>query len=227
MVTALTRPVLKIEGRTIVLVGSFNPAIFQPAWFGNNNLLRAEEVSAAADDQLIVTRQVVRFHAGGFDIAVTEDRFTVASSDAALFIPLRDLVVGTFRLLEHTPINQLGMNRHTHYLMPSQEDYRDFGHFLVPKAPWSEIVDDPGVQSLKITSKRREGDGTRFNIKVEPSSRVPFGVFFDTNDHYERSGPDGSREIIDLVEKNWSSTNEFSSKVEQSLIEQFYASRRG
>lgn len=37
----------EIDGATIVLLGEFNPAIFQPAWFGQNGLIGAQEVKEA------------------------------------------------------------------------------------------------------------------------------------------------------------------------------------
>jgi hypothetical protein len=52
-------PKPEIEGVGIVLVGSFNPRIFQPAWFAAENLIREEEEQAAKIE--LIHRQVAIF----------------------------------------------------------------------------------------------------------------------------------------------------------------------
>ena len=37
----------QFEGVTIVLLGQFNPAIFQPAWLAAENLVRPQEAESA------------------------------------------------------------------------------------------------------------------------------------------------------------------------------------
>ena len=53
-------PKPEIEGVGIVLVGSFNPRIFQPAWFATENLIREEEEQAAKIE--LIHRQVAIFY---------------------------------------------------------------------------------------------------------------------------------------------------------------------
>lgn len=109
----------EIEGMTIVLLGSFNPTIFQPAWFASEGLI-ARDLSDAAEVG-IVHRQIVAFTAGWFDISVTDDRFSVTSLTAPSYDLLRDLVLGTFRLLRYTPLRAMGLNKDVHYRIASEE----------------------------------------------------------------------------------------------------------
>ena len=37
----------EVLGVSVVALGSFNPAIFQPLWFSSNNLVRKEEAEGA------------------------------------------------------------------------------------------------------------------------------------------------------------------------------------
>ncbi len=37
----------EISGASIVMVGSFNPAIFQPRWLGSQGIIRPEEAENA------------------------------------------------------------------------------------------------------------------------------------------------------------------------------------
>ena len=59
---------LEIEGHSIVLLGSFNPQIFQPSWFGNEGLIRKEEADSAKIE--IVHRDLVSFSTETFRVEV-------------------------------------------------------------------------------------------------------------------------------------------------------------
>jgi hypothetical protein len=90
----------EISGGSIVLAGSFNPAIFQPAWFGRQGLLAGTEVDNA--EIKIVHPQISFFETERFVVQVTANRFAAISKPNASAEPLRDLVAGTFFILEHT-----------------------------------------------------------------------------------------------------------------------------
>src|ERR1019366_9517037 len=80
----------EIDGASIVLIGKFNPAIFQPAWLGACNLLRKEEVEDAVIG--MVNPQVTSFSAHWLTIQVLAERFTASTADPAQYQALRDLV---------------------------------------------------------------------------------------------------------------------------------------
>ena len=63
----------EIEGASIILLGKFNPAIFQPAWLSANNLLRKEEADIANID--VINPQVTSFSAAWLRIQVLAGRF--------------------------------------------------------------------------------------------------------------------------------------------------------
>ena len=52
---------LKVEGHNIVIIGSFNPQIFQPAWFANEGLVRKGEAETAKI--VIIHNRIVSFSA--------------------------------------------------------------------------------------------------------------------------------------------------------------------
>jgi hypothetical protein len=102
----MTQPAIALEGVSIVLLGSFNPQIFQPAWFAAEELLRKEEAEAA--EVAIIHRDIVSFSTSWMQLQVQLDRFMVSTADSAFYEPLRDLVLGTFQLLRHTPVQKMG-----------------------------------------------------------------------------------------------------------------------
>src|SRR5437899_2220983 len=95
-------------GSIIVFVGSFNPAIFQPSWFVRHNLMPAGEADKA--DVKMIHPQVCHFETERFVVQVTGERFLAGTKPSTHWAPLRDLVLGTFFLLEHTPVTAMGLN---------------------------------------------------------------------------------------------------------------------
>jgi hypothetical protein len=145
-------PVLRIEGLGIVLLGSFNPSIFHPEWMVRQGLLEAADVDSAAIN--IVHNEVASFRVAQIAIEVTRDRFEMVTTDATAFERLRDLLVGTFGRLSHTPVSAAAINRNTHYEMTSEAKWHALGHVLAPKEPWQSILSSPGTRSLTIEGVR-------------------------------------------------------------------------
>ena len=90
------------EGASIVMIGSFNPAIFQPRWLELQHLIRTDE----ADNAKITTiqAQVADFSTEWFQLQVLQQRFMMITKDPRQYGPLRDLVMGMFAILAHTEI---------------------------------------------------------------------------------------------------------------------------
>jgi hypothetical protein len=71
----------EVNSVSIVLVGTFNPSIFQPQWFVRQNLLPQEEGNKA--DVKIIAPQVCQFETERFVIQVTANRFSATSKPDA------------------------------------------------------------------------------------------------------------------------------------------------
>lgn len=162
--TSLTK--LEIEGVGIVLVGSFNPKIFQPAWFAAENLIRKEEAQAANIE--LIHPQVARFSLDWLQLQVTEEQFSATTTQSSFYEPLRDLVLGTFRLLRHTPVRMMGLNRDSHFRMPTEEAWHAFGHRLTPKEPWAGVLKEPGMRSLTMEGLRPDGFQGYIRVRLSP-----------------------------------------------------------
>ena len=78
---------------------------------------------------------------------VVRDRFQVGTQHAPYFEPLRDLVVGIFSLLRHTPVFALGINREFHFRLDSEAQLHVLGDRLAPKHDWG-LLPKPGMRSL-------------------------------------------------------------------------------
>jgi len=216
-----TQPAIEIEGVSIVLLGDFNPKIFQPAWFAAQELIRKEEAESAEIE--VVHPEVVVFSLDWLRIQVTRNRW-ISEAQAPHYEPLRDLILGTFRLLRHTPIRKMGLNRDIHFKMPTEDDWNALGDRLAPKEPWKNILDKPGMRRLEMEEKRSDDFMGHIRIRIEPSVRIHPGVLVSVNDHYSLPEPEkeveyvsGSEGIMNILAQVWGDSIE-SSKHRASML---------
>ena len=184
----------EISGVSVVLLGSFNPAIFTPAWFALHGLL-PEHAADDADLQVAHPGLTV-FSTEWLGLEVTTDRFVVNTQHEP-FIRVSDLAVRVFKeYLHHTPLKAIGINRDVHFRVADQDTRDQIGRKLAPTEPWGRWRDDleldsahGGMSSLTMSNTRPEGrpPGGQVNVKVGPSVRIDngrTGVYVSINDHY-------------------------------------------
>lgn len=213
-------PQLKINGHSIVLIGNFNPKIFQPAWFGSEGLIQKKEAEQSTIE--IIHPDVVIFSLEWLRVMVTRERFSVETFQEPFDEILRDLVLGTFKLLRYTPITQIGINRDMHFQMESEEKWHAVGHKLAPKELWTGLLEDPGMLRLTMEGKRSDGLKGCIRVTIEPSGKVHPGVSFQYNDHFETKDPIstvGSDEIINILNNCWKESYDKSKNIIYSLLE--------
>ena len=210
----------QLDQATIVLVGRFNPAIFQPAWFALHEMLGQKEADGA--EVQLIQAGVSQFKVDQFELLVLSNRFSITSLDGH---PehIRDLVISCFgQYLTHTPVQFLGINRGVHFDTGSFEVRDKVGSRLAPKdgwGSWGEEIDasplEPrdargGMTSISMTQRQRP-DGRKGHVqaKVEPSGRVEnnTGIFVNVNDHFDLSGAgqavQDASSAVAVLEANW------------------------
>ncbi len=218
----MSTPKTEIEGVSIVLVGTFNPGIFQPAWFAAQGLIRKEEAEEAEIE--LVRPEVAAFRLEWLHMQVLHERFIASTDQVASFEVLRDFVVGTFLVLEHTPVSKLGLNFDRHFKMESEEAWHEIGKRVAPPGPWEHGLKGPGLRSLTMQGIRPDEAKGAIFVKVEPSVRVtPFGVYVSVNDHYELDKADegvGSAETATrLIQEHWVAFLERSDEICNTMLE--------
>lgn len=210
-----------IQGLSIVFVGDFNPKIFQPAWFSANNLIREKEAEDAKIE--IVHPTIVVFKLDWLNVQITSDQFLMLTTQEPYYEVLRDLVLGTFRLLVHTPIRMMGININMHFQMGSTKEWHKFGNMLTPKEPWTDILKNPGMRSVIMEgSVQRDKLKGYIRVKVEPSTEVPDGVYFNINDHFEVTDPKtviGCEDIINILEQSFDESRKRAAGIIYSLLD--------
>jgi hypothetical protein len=209
---------LVIDNSSVVLLGRFNPAIFQPAWLAAQSLIRREEAEHAQG--LVFAPELAHFTLDWLRLQVTTERFEASTEDPAHAEVLRDLVLSIFSILEHTPFDKMGINRSLHYKMGSDDHWHRFGDLVAPKPPWTSVLSQPGLRSLTMEGKRAEAPEARIQVKVEPSTRVRPGVFFATNEHYELSGDEVGRRLMATMATCWKGAQDYAKAVAEHLLSQ-------
>jgi hypothetical protein len=210
----------EIQGVSIVLLGDFNPKIFQPAWFAAQGLIGTLESEEAEANVEIIHPDVTIFRLDWLTLQVTRERFLASTAQEAYVEVLRDLVFGTFTLLRHTPAGVMGINLDMHFRMRSEEEWHAFGDRLAPKEQWKGVLEKPGMRRLDMEGARPDGLRGYIRVRVEPSPRIHPGVYFSVNDHYTVENPAavvGCDEIIDILGRHWGESIKRSENIISSL----------
>lgn len=206
---------------SIVVIGNFNPTIFNPSWFATEGLIGKEESEGAKVD--IIHSDIAIFSLEWIRVEVLRDRFKAETTLQPYEEAVRDLVIGTFTFLRHTPLKQMGINMDMHFRMDSFEKWHEAGHKLAPKGLWEGLLEKPGLISLSMAeSARRDGRKGRILVRTTPSERVKPGLFIGINDHVEVRDTEttvGSDEIISMLKEMWPESHRRSENIIYSLLE--------
>ena len=124
----------EIDEVSVLLVGTFEPVIFTPAWFELHGLLPRRVVESA--EVAVAHPEVTEFKADWLSMEVRRDRYQV-QTPVAPHIRVLDLILRVFReQIHHTPIRAFGMNRVMHFDVQSPAVRDRLGRILAPVEPW-------------------------------------------------------------------------------------------
>lgn len=130
------------EEASIVLVGNFNPSIFHPEWFIRHNIVTAwnyQEQNGAGDDAprvaVLPDLAQVEFPDQRY-LTVMFNKFVLRCARATEFLTIKDMAMSAFRILQETPVAQIGMNYQVFVRIETEDLWRRFGEKMAPKEPW-------------------------------------------------------------------------------------------
>lgn len=218
--TRTTNPA-EVEGISVVFIGSFNPRIFHPSWFAKQGLIQEEEAERAVNPEMVITADVAIFSIGWLRVQVQAERLEMATTQPPYYEALRDLIVGTFKVLRHTPIRMFGIHRMAHHRSADHEQWHTVGHALAPKQIWESVLHQPGLHSLVIQGKRDDGYVGAINVTVEPSIKVTPGIYFDVNDHYQsdlHEQPFTADRAIAVISERWNDSLEHARLIAEHVL---------
>lgn len=211
------------DNASIVLVGHFNPMIFQPYWFESQGIFSPDEAKNAKID--VIHPEIAIFSIEWLSIRVEKNVFNAISVNQP-HIRVHDFIVNTFgNCLVHTPIYRVGMNRTIEFNadIPNKDK---LGKRLAPQdawGDWGKEIEGPktgekhgGLRQI-VMEQRNLDDRYKGHIqtKVESSMNLN-GIVVDVNDHYEIEESDqviGCEKIITLVKNNFEKSMRRSEKI--------------
>ncbi len=222
----MSLPKLEVDGLSIVFIGTFNPSIFQPQWLVAQGLISQSEASENENQIQIISPQVSSFKLTMGAISVTPQRFQIIANKSPYFEKVRDLVISIFGILQHTPIIQMGINWDRHYKFSTEELWHEFGHKLAPKEPWKNILQNPGLSSLRIQGKRTDDNTGLILVTIEPSKgySIQYGAYLQINNHFDiqhllkENSSLGCAPILELLKKNWFESQNLRDKISKEIM---------
>ena len=209
---------LKEQGMSIVVLGDFNPKIFQPYWFSTMGLIRKEEADEAKIK--VVHNDATAFSSQWFNLQVLHEKFSLETTDSSKHKAIRDLVYSTFRILEHSPITAFGFNYNRFFEMDSEEAWHALGDYYVPKRTWEKLLENPGMRSLTVEGKRKVCQANYVQIRLEPVKGTKHSVFLGVNEHYQLASADqhGIQPFLEHLLKSWDPFLDFVSEITDLIL---------
>jgi hypothetical protein len=209
----------ELETFSVVVLGSFNPAIISPGWLLAENVLSRDDAESA---ELNVTHpDIADFRVGAVQYHAQRNRLQLVTDDARRLLAMRDQAIELFRILRHTPVTQVGLNYEAHFRMPDEATWHGLGDKLAPKQHW-KMVREPKLQTIVIRAERDDQRKGYSAITIETSARVqPYGIRFFVNDHVELSGSEvnvSATQVVELLDETWSRSYDRSQQLGSSLI---------
>jgi hypothetical protein len=196
---------LEQRATTIVLIGRFNPRIFQPMWFASRKLLAEGDVDP---ESILVTDGVSAFRTHDISLLCAQDRCQVGTTQTTPTPDiLRDLVTETFRLLSETPIRQVGIN-HAAHIPSSVRTWETVAAQLGDPQRRFVLLEDQRLQTIELKGERGDGfDGSR-TVHLQPSALLEDGVWFQLNDHIDlvdvsEGDALGAKDAMDALTEIW------------------------
>jgi hypothetical protein len=206
-----------VEGLIIVLAGSFNPRIFDPWWFAKQRLIQDEEAEKA--EVGVITAELALFSIGWLRLQAEAERVQISTSQPQYYDAVRDFVLGTFRILRHTPVKGLGFHWMAHFPSTDKEDWHAIGDRLAPKDLWRDVLKEPGLLKMVMRETRTLHDWT--NVTFEPSAQVQPGIYFEVYDHYDivdSDTPLGADVIMKTLEERWTNSLSHSRAIMTDIL---------
>ncbi|WP_414495576.1 hypothetical protein [Stenotrophomonas maltophilia] len=206
---------------TLVLVGPVSPALFHPEWFKSNGLIKAREADSA--EIQMVNSNISLFKNDWLNVDVRPERIQLRTEQEPFFPVLRDLALGCLNCLPRVPFRQLGINWEYSIQFPDRGSYDNFGHALAPKAPWQDVVKNPGMLGVAMQSDQDDGyEGTRnYSVRPDLSGDVSFQAIISHNDHYSFESKEvrSPNLVIECISERWEGSRANFDRVASHLLE--------
>ncbi|WP_445152462.1 hypothetical protein [Baekduia sp. Peel2402] len=191
---------------TIVLDGQLNPAIYHPSWLTAHELLRAGEMDRVRIEQ--ADADFTRFEAIWFTLEASRKEFELSSTAATTTVhQLRDLTLGIFKLLSHTPISAVTMRQIAQCPL-DVGGWESLANSFSSLDAWSGLLGDrPRLGGLSVCRDLPDlgGSPRTLEVTLEPSALFDGGAYIIVSERiYVGEAPgQGANEAMDALSSGW------------------------
>jgi hypothetical protein len=207
------------EEISLVLVGSWNPAIFHPEWFVRQGLVSRGEADRA--ETAIISPQVASVRFLDFGLQILANRLSVQTTDVSKAPRIHDLVIGILTKLPHTPIGAGGINQFLHLPTGAEANWHRVGNQLAPKElVWRNLYEQrPGLTNISIQFPSESRFPGFVNISVQPSTLTPHGILVASNTEFRTTDQVGSApQFVDFIQAEWSKAIKEARRVAEEIF---------
>ena len=185
---------------SVVAVGRFNPAIFQPGWFRTNEILPSSEVDAAENSgqRVLVTNDVTSIVFDSVRIDVQKERWSLGTTRQDWKKDLGPIAASIFKLLPHTPITTVGFNYAMHRFVVGGKEAAD--RILRKWVPVEDLASVVGKRVHIGGTVRCEWEEYLVTFILDSSVRLIDGIYIGQN--FEQK-VDGAKEFNERLESDW------------------------
>ncbi len=173
---------------SVVALGSFNPAIFQPDWFRHNDLLPASEIDFATAEmprsvdarrrtqRVFVANDAAHVEFESLQLEVLQDRWILATERPDWQGDLGKIAHDIFAQLPHTPVRIIGFNIVIHARPKRPAD--DVLGELLPLGALGEIA---GTDAGAAATVKAAWEGWRVTLTLDRSAKLNDALFLAQN----------------------------------------------
>jgi hypothetical protein len=217
----MTSPPIRAQTSTLIVLGSFNPRIFEPLWLSSHDLVAEAEANEA--ERELIDKDFGRIVLPWATLVVLPDRLQIESTGETVSpSQVRDLAVGILRLLPHTPVEKVSAQHGAHVELASEERWHAVGHALAPKEIWTGILDNPGMFDIAMVGTRPDDFEGAIRVRLQPSAIVHPGLFININEEFtisDKVGFEPARQASELLEETWEDVRSRVTTIRASLLD--------
>lgn len=222
-----------IESGSIVLLGSFNPAIFHPSWFERYKILPMQETQWALGEAapikevdlgnikleltdkppIVVEATKADITFKSLKLTVNQGRFDCIARDIQDFAMISEAVCKIVSILEHTPISSVGFNfiskKH------NSKCAKILNNLFCGDV---ELFNKMFGSDFKVGGKVVfESDGARISIKAQELLSEEGCLYLDANVHRDIVTNQAS-DARDVVVKHFSNDCKYIDSIFETLV---------
>lgn len=203
---------------SIVLLGRFNPAIFQTQWLDRYKILPDQDIQSAQGEkadvqevpfkdgklvisktpEMVTTSDFAQLNFPKIKLTVQRERYQCGTFERESFSLLKDVTIKIFNLLSHTPVKAVGINFDAHLEFEKDAEYILKSFFVNNHKRFADLFgEDYGIKGSIKTKIIGDVD----TIEFAKSNRFDNSIYIHSNFH-KIIATENAEEAINWINDN-------------------------